>query len=274
MYDEISIGRDFAQIQKQNRARRLTFSGAKNFRDLGGYQAADGRSVRWGALYRSDNLHKLTDADLTRLSALGLERVIDFRSERELSEQPDRLPESGATRAVHIPINDSSTVIWYEGHEEFLKNIQNVDPGQYLTQTNVELATRFTPEIQRFVHEVLSAHGNPILFHCAAGKDRTGFASALLLRILDIPMKTILEDYLLTNQYYLPSKTWELLRLRLLKGALYADVVRGFMEVQSAYLQAAFDAMEREHGSFEGYLHQALGLSEQDVEHLRKVYLD
>ncbi|MBI5935386.1 MAG: tyrosine-protein phosphatase [Chloroflexi bacterium] len=274
MYDEISIGRDFAQTQKPNHARRLSFLGAKNFRDLGGYQAADGRSVRWGMLYRSDKLHNLTDADLARLSALGLDRVIDFRTARELAEEPDRLPASGATRAVHIPINDPSTVIWYEEHDEFLKNIQNVNPGRYLTQTNVELVTRFTPEVQRFVREVFAAHGNPVLFHCAAGKDRTGFAAALLLRILGVPMKTILEDYLLTNQYYLPSKTWELLRLRLLKGGLYADVVRGFMEVQPAYLQAAFDTMEREHGSFEGYLQNALGLSEHEIEHLRAVYLE
>jgi len=274
MYDEISIGRDFAQTQKTNYVRRLSFSGAKNFRDLGGYRATDGRSVRWGMLYRSDKLHNLTDADLKRLSALGLDRVIDFRSEREHAEEPDRLPESGATRAVHIPINDVSTVIWYEEHEEFLKNIREVDPAQYLTQTNVQLATRFTPEIQRFMHEVLSARGKPVMFHCAAGKDRTGFAAALLLRIFGVPMKTILEDYLLTNQYYLPSKTWELLRLRLLKGAQYADVVRGFMEIQPAYLQAAFDAMEREHGSFEGYLQNALGTNEHDVENLRKVYLE
>lgn len=274
MYDEISIGRDFAQTQNVNHARRLTFSGAKNFRDLGGYRSANGRSVRWGMLYRSDRLQKLTDADLTHLSSLGLDRVIDFRSEREHHEEPDRLPASGSIRAVHIPINDISTVIWYEEHDAFLKNLKNVDPAQYLTQTNVELVTRFTPEIQRFLQEVLAAHGNPVLFHSAAGKDRTGFAAALLLRILDVPMKTVLEDYLLTNQYYLPSLTWELLRLRLLKGALYADVVRGFMEIQPAYLQAAFDAMDREHGSFEGYLHNALGLSDHDVEHFRKVYLE
>jgi len=274
MVDEISIGRDFAQTQNTNHTRRLTFTGAKNFRDLGGYRSADGRSVRWGMLYRSDRLQKLTDADLTHLSSLGLDRVIDFRSEREHHEEPDRLPASGSIRAVHIPINDISTVIWYEEHEEFLKNLKNVDPAQYLTQTNVQLATRFTPEIQRFLQEVLAAHGNPVLFHCAAGKDRTGFAAALLLRILDVPMKTVLEDYLLTNQYYLPSLTWELLRMRLLKGALFADVVRGFMEIQPAYLQAAFDAMDREHGSFEGYLHTALGLSQHDVEHFRKVYLE
>ena len=274
MYDEISIGREFTQPGKTNTVRRLYFSGAKNFRDLGGYQTLDGRTVRWGMLYRSDNLHNLTDADLTRLSALGLDRVIDFRSEREQSEQPDRLPATGSIRTVHIPINDASTSIWYEEHDEFLKNIENADPARYLTQTNVELATRFTPEVRRFLHEVHAARGNPVLFHCAAGKDRTGFAAALLLRILDVPMKTILEDYLLTNQYYLPSRTWELLRMRLLKGALYADVVRGFMEIQPAYLQAAFDAMEREHGSFEGYLRNALGLTGQDVEHFRKVYLE
>jgi protein-tyrosine phosphatase len=274
MHDEISIGREFAPQPKINYVRRLSFSGARNLRDLGGYRTADGHSVRWGMLYRSDNLHNLTDDDLKRLSALSLDRVIDFRSEREQSEQPDRLPASGSVRAVHIPINDSSTIIWYEAHDTFVKNIQTADSAHYLTQTNIELATRFTPEIRRFMHEVLSAHGRPILFHCAAGKDRTGFAAALLLRILGVPMNVVIEDYLLTNQYYPPSQRWEMIRLRLKMGKRYAEVAKGFMHIRPAYLQAAFDAMDREFGSFNGYLQNGLGLSEQEIEHIQTVYLE
>ena len=274
MFDPISLERQFTDSRKARGARRLVFSGARNFRDLGGYAAADGRTVRWGMLYRSDNLHKLTDADLNRLSALSLALIVDFRAVAETTREPDRLPVNAPIRHVKIPINDASTSIWYEMHDDFVKHLDSVNPGEYLTKTNIELVTRFTPEIRQFMQEVLAAHGNPLLFHCAAGKDRTGFASALLLRLLGVPQATVIEDYLLTNHFLADSLRWSMFLLRFKKGKRFADVVSGFMRVQPAYLQAAFDTIDREYGSFDAYLHSTLGLTEKDIEHLRNVYLE
>ena len=268
---EIKIDSQFFEEKK----RRLDFTGAKNFRDLGGYRTVDGRAVIWGILYRSDQLQKLTNADLNYLTALVLDRIIDFRAVHEKEEAPDRIPSNSDIRIVEIPILDSSTEVWRDTHDQLIKdNLKNIDSVKSMIETNIELATRFTPQMRQFVHELFSASGRPVLFHCAAGKDRTGFAAAILLRILGVPLEVVMEDYLLSNQYYLSAHSWSLFLIRLMKGKRFSNVVKGFLEVRPAYLCAAFEAIDREFGSFEKYVHNGLGLTEQDIKHLRNLYLE
>ncbi len=143
-----------------------------------------------------------------------------------------------------------------------------------MIETNIELATRFTPQMKRFVNELFSAGGRPVLFHCAAGKDRTGFAAAITLRILGVPLEVVLEDYLLSNQYYLTAHSWNLFLIRLMKGNRFSNVVKGFLEVKPAYLCAAFEAIDSEFGSFEKYVRNGLGLTEQDIKNIRNLYLE
>jgi protein-tyrosine phosphatase len=274
MLDQISIEEVWVRQDIETKNRHLPFSGPKNFRDLGGYQSSDGYSLRWNLLYRSDSLHRLTQDDQRYLSALLLDRIIDFRAEYEKNEEPDCLPKNTDIRVVEIPILDASTRIWYESRREFLKNLKKIDPDQYLVQTNIELAGRFTPEMSQFMRELLSSDGRPILFHCAAGKDRTGFAAAILLRILGVSQEIVLEDYLLTNQYYLPAFRWSIKFAQLVKGKQFAAVVQGFMQAKPNYLGAAFETIDREYGSFENYVHDGLKLSKKDVEQLKLFYLE
>lgn len=254
--------------------RRLHFSGTTNFRELGGYQALDGKLVRWGALYRSGSLHKLTDADLKRLSDLDLAWIVDFRSSGEKEREPDRLPAHWAARLIEIPILDSSTRISQSSRNKIVKILKNIDPVHSLSTTNVELATRFTPEMRKFVEVLLSANGRPLLFHCTAGKDRTGFAAALILRILGVQQEVVMQDYLLTNQYFYAAHRRKLFLLRLLKGRKVAEVVSGLISANPAYLSAAFQTIDQNHGSFENYVHQALGLNTGAVDRLRTLYLE
>lgn len=256
------------------RMRRLPFSGAKNFRDLGGYPTEDGRSVRWGALYRADALHKLTDADLRQLSGLCLERVVDFRANYEKEREPDRLPEELRARLLGIPILDSSNELFQNSRQEFVKILKTVDASSCMRNTNMELATRFAPEIRRFIDVLLSANGRPVLFHCAAGKDRTGFAAAVFLRLAGVSQKTVMQDYLLTNRYFLAHYSWSLKMIRLLRGKRFAESVRAFMIAEPAYLSAAFAAIEEQHDTFEGYVRNRLGLSQTDVAQLQALYLE
>lgn len=253
--------------------RRLPFSGAKNFRDLGGYQTKSGRTVRWGSLYRSDSLHKLTAADLRYLSALCLDRVVDLRSTPETNRDPDRLPEELTSRFVHIPILDSSTGLFHNSRDEFLKIIPTVDGARSMIDTNIELATRFTPEIRQFLDILCSSNG-PVLFHCAAGKDRTGFTAAIILRLLGVAQDVVMEDYLLTNQYFFSAYRWSLGLMRVLRGRRFAETVRNFMIAQPGYLGSAFTAMEEKYGSFEGYVSDGLGLTAADIAHLQSMYLE
>lgn len=256
------------------RARRLSFSGAKNFRDLGGYQAVDGKSVRWEVLYRSDSLHRLTDVDLKRLSDLGLEWIVDFRSPFEKDIEPDRLPAGIVSHLEGIPILDSNTQIYQDSRDEFVKSLKNLDPLQYMTGLNVELATRFTPEMRKFIDVLLSANGRPVLFHCTAGKDRTGFAAAITLRMLGVPQDAVMNDYLLSNKFFYTAQRWKLFLLRLLKGRQVAGVVSGMLRVHPSYLSAAFQTIDREHGTFENYVREGLGLTTRDVDTLKCMYLE
>jgi protein-tyrosine phosphatase len=274
MVDQIDLEWVMVGQSFEEKKRRLEFSGAKNFRDLGGYQTVDGKVVRWGMLYRSDQLNKLTDTDLEHLAALQLDRIIDFRAEHE-KEKPDRIPVNTDIHVVEIPIPDSSTEIWRDSRQKFIKdNLRNIDPAEFLLKTNIELATRFTPQVRQFIYELISANGRPVLFHCAAGKDRTGYAAAIILRILGVPPKVVMDDYLLSNQYYLSAYARSLFVLRLIKGKRFSTVVKGFLEVQPAYLSAAFETIDREYGSFEKYVHYELGLADQDIELLRSLYLE
>jgi len=274
MLEEVYLEKVVSEESNESKKRHLDFSGTKNFRDLGGYRTTDNRTVRWGVLYRSDALHKLTNTDQRHLAALTLDRIIDFRAEHEREHEPDRLPAELSKRVVEIPITDSNTRVWHEARDEFVKNLKTMDPAKYMIETNAELATRFTPEIQELFRELFSAEGRPILFHCAAGKDRTGFTAAVLLRVLGVPQETVMEDYLLTNQYFMSAYKWSLVLLRLTKGKRFANAVKGFMEAHPSYLSAAFEAMDRKYGSFENYVRNGLELTETQVEHLKRWYLE
>ena len=263
-----------SRIQNDKRQRHLDFSGAKNFRDFGGYQTVDGRTVCWGLLYRSDGLDKLTDADLQRLSSLGLDRVIDFRSEYEKSLGADRLPVDGNIQRVEIPILDASTAAVAQSRDEFVAKLTTIDSAKFMLETYVGFATQFTPEFRHFFYEVEAADGRPVLFHCTAGKDRTGFAAALLLRVLGVPQETVMQDYLLTNEYFFGGYRWNLMLARLMKGKRFADSLKGFMRAEAHYLSSAFDAIDREYGSFEKYVCDGIGLSAADIERFKTLYLE
>jgi protein-tyrosine phosphatase len=274
MLEQMHVKGAAAQEVNVLRERRLPFARVKNFRDLGGYPGCDGRSVRWGALYRSDALHKITDADLRYLSALGLDRVIDFRANYEREREPDRLPEELRGRRVEIPILDSSTELFQNSRQEFARILKTVDASKCMIDTNVELATRFTPEMRQLLDILFSSNGRPVLFHCAAGKDRTGFAAAILLRLFGASQDVIMQDYLLSNQYFFSSYSWSLKIMKLLKGKRFAEAVRAFMMAETAYLGAAFAAIDEKYGSFEGYVRNGLGLSRSDVTRLQSLYLE
>jgi protein-tyrosine phosphatase len=254
--------------------RHLDLRGTKNFRDLGGYHTVDDRTLRWGLLYRSDGLDKLTDPDLQRLSALCLDRVIDFRSAFEKGLGADRLPADGNIQQVAIPILDASTAAVAESRDEFVKKLKHIDAPKFMLETYVGFATQFTPAFRGFFRELAAADGRPVLFHCTAGKDRTGFAAALILRVLGVPYETVMEDYLLTNEYFFAGYKWNLILARLMKGKRFANSIRGFMRAEPRYLSTAFETIDREYGSFERYIQEGIGLSAADAERFKAIYLE
>ncbi len=267
-----------AQLAAEERSahRLLNFEGISNFRDLGGYPAADGRAVKWGKLYRSGHLATASNADLAGLAELQLASFIDFRSGAEKTEEPNRLPDPASFALVEIPVLD-------EGNRNLFNEIStrieegtlgDFDPDLTMIQANRQFADEFTPQFRQFVDTVLEADGAPVLWHCTAGKDRTGFAAAVLLRILGVPQDIIMQDYLASSAPALGSRRKELLMLRLFEGEETADKIAVMLGVEPAWLEAAFEQIDTTWGSFDNYVAEGLQLSAADVQRLRANLLE
>ena len=255
--------------------RHLPLQGAPNFRDLGGYLTADGRSVKWGMVYRSGALNKLDAGDQAYLERLGLKRIVDFRAPDEVEDAPDRLGPSLAPAVLHLPIGFKGLNV-----RQFSKRILHGDTAglhfdTLLVDANQAMVRQFSPVFHDWLHGLVTDEASPQVFHCTAGKDRTGFAAAVLLLSLGVPKDTVMQDYLASNAYLEASNARSMRMIRIF--SLFRtdpDSVRPLMIVEPRYLDAAFDAMQQDYGSIDGYLRQALGVDDAFREQLRQRFLE
>ncbi|QHE85654.1 tyrosine-protein phosphatase [Hydrogenophaga sp. BPS33] len=234
---------------------------ASNFRDLGGHVGADGRRVRRGRVYRSDHLAGLTATDLQTLQGLGLTHRIDFRGTAECAALPCEI-----AGIVSLPLSIEPTVVQ--------RVLALVDEGTVPTEAQAVALMCDTyrgfvregaPVYARFFRHFVE-HPTPVVFHCTAGKDRTGFGAALLLGALGVAREDIVQDYLLTNQFYQRSP--------LVQARGPAHVMDVLWSVRPAFLEAAFDAIEQDFGSLERYLQGPMGLGPREQAQLRASLLE
>ena len=235
--------------------------GASNFRDVGGYRNTDGRRVRRGQVFRSDHLAALTHEDLVRLQALGIGHSLDFRGAAEYTATPYAIP--GVQR---VALTIEPTVI---ARMQALV-AQGVVPTteetvDLMRETYRDFVNHNAATFGKFLKHLLE-QPTPQVFHCTAGKDRTGFAAALLLSALDVDRPTIERDYLLTNQLYKRDPR--------LEGKGPAHVMKVLWQVQPEFLHAAFEAVDAQHGGMRDYLHGAIGLSPQELAELQRMMLE
>ena len=245
----------------QTPTRSLNLFGATNFRDLGGYVGQGGRSVRWRRLFRSDHLAALTSDDVAVLSSLGLARACDLRGEAERAALPYAL-EGVALHALPI----EPTVV------QRLKEL--LEAGHQLTaQDTVGLMQQ---TYRAFVHDNtarfaalfgdLLQSDAPLVFHCTAGKDRTGFAAAMILLSLGVPRAVVMQDYLLTNELFQMPRPAP-------GGLAPQEVLDVLWRVQPDFLDAALRAVEADYGGVSPYLEKALGVGPKERERLAELYL-
>ncbi len=235
--------------------------GASNFRDVGGYRSADGRRVRRGQIFRSDHLAGLTSEDLARLTSLGIGHSLDFRGAAECAATPYDIP--GVQR---VALTIEPTVI---------ARLQAL-VAQGVVPTTEETVDLMRETYRDFVNHNADTYGQfmkhlleqptPQVFHCTAGKDRTGFAAALLLSALGVDRATIEHDYLLTNQLYKRDAR--------LEGHGHPHVMKVLWQVQPEFLHAAFEAVDAQHGGMTDYLQGAIGLSPQELAELQRMLLE
>ncbi|MDP2221443.1 MAG: tyrosine-protein phosphatase [Hydrogenophaga sp.] len=236
-------------------APQPALSGASNFRDLGGLTGLDGRRVRTGQVFRSDHLGALSADDHRTLQPLGITHSIDFRGVAERSALPSTLP--GAT-AVSLAI-EPTVVVQVQALLARGQVPTEAETVALMCRTYRAFARAAAPTYARFFQHLL-AHPTPLVFHCTAGKDRTGFAAALLLGALGVPREAVMADYLLTNQLYRRSP--------LVQAHGPAHVMDVLWQVQPAFLNAALDTIDTDFGGLARYLEGPMGLGPQERDRL------
>jgi protein-tyrosine phosphatase len=260
--------------------RSLGLVGAPNARDLGGLPVADGRTVRSGLVFRAPALGRLTDEDVAALADLGLTDLLDLRHGSEIDiAPPDRLPPG--PQVAHIPIFDPAHPVFTYVSAVLLGH----DLSRY-----AGLAIEGTPSAMLAIYRwfvsapaarsafgtalrrIAAARG-PLLYHCSAGKDRTGWLAAVLLGAVGADRATIVEDYVLTNEVTAAEMAKLLAALNVRKG-VPPEVLQPVLDAAPEYLDAAFAQVEAEHGTLDGYLRAGLGLDEAELAALRDRLLD
>jgi protein-tyrosine phosphatase len=245
---------------------RRSFERVANFRDLGGHTTRDGRRVRYGRLYRSGHLAHCSDADVALLSEIGLRVVFDFRTRADIEKEgADRLPPGTEHRRLPMPDPAASEDIRTLVRECSLGppgGIERVfgDGGaeRLMMRSAARLVTERTAPYGLFLAELARPEALPALFHCSAGKDRAGWAGTVVLLALGVDEAEAVEQYLLSNRDL--ERTRE--RLRSEQTADFGDLLSPLLEVRVEYLQSSLDALQREWGNFDAYLHEGLGISE------------
>ncbi|WP_431033677.1 tyrosine-protein phosphatase [Streptomyces sp. P6-2-1] len=229
----------------------VSFPHAKNFRDIGGYATADGHHVRTGLVYRSGKLSDL-DADEQRtLTTLGITRDIDLRNAVERSQDPDALP-AGITYQVADVVSLAYGVKFHENAVATLA--QALAAGLFSGSSDLgqsigyPFMVNFVGADHAFRDTLLAVAHEPgaVVYHCTAGKDRTGWTTAVLLTILGVPRATVEADFLASNTYTGNPEAVEL-----------------------SWLNAAFAEANKIYGDFDSYVHEGLGLTDADIATLK-----
>ena len=253
--------------------RRLPLQGAFNFRDLGGYETKDGRKVKWGKLYRSEELAGLTESDIDYLRHSGLKLVCDYRTDFEVKHKPN--PEIAGARQVCLPVmqdlaKDLNINEFFEVDDLSMLG----KPGEYLVNMNKDFVTD-NEAFVRFLQLAQNPENLPLVNHCTAGKDRTGFASALLLLLLGVPEDTVMQDYLLSNGFRekLNQKMMAFLGAKL-KDEESKAILGAMFEARAEYLQTAIDEINYKYGSLEAYAERGLGFSKEQLEDIKALLLE
>ncbi|WP_327327641.1 tyrosine-protein phosphatase [Streptomyces sp. NBC_01210] len=240
--------------------RHIPFERLHNFRDLGGYSTADGHTVRWGRLYRSDSLAKLDGADLDRFLALEVRTVIDLRYPWEI-EARGRVPDREGLSYVNLSVE-------HRPYDQAAID-PGVDPWRFLADRYAEVALDGAKELRQALEVIASNTSGPLVFHCASGKDRTGLLAALVLALIGVAEDDIAADFALT----------ELATDRLIADWRAAHPERtltwpGYGRAPEEIMRLFLADLSATYGSVYDYAVRHLGVDDQLIEQLRTRLLE
>ena len=241
--------------------RVLRLQGAANFRDLGGYRTENGRSLRWRQLFRSDHLGNLTVEDQMRLSAVGLSRVLDFRGAGERATAPNRLSDV----AEHSLAIEPTVAQRMHDLEKAGTKLTGAAAAALMQDLYLSFVANQAHRFAELFEHLLSAD-SPLVFHCTAGKDRTGFAAALVLLALRVPREQVMADYLLSNDgSRQPSQS---------ASSLSTEALAVLQGVQAGFLDRALRSIDQNHGGVDRCLEVKLRLTPAARRQMSDIYLE
>jgi protein-tyrosine phosphatase len=266
-------------VSEHMTTQHIPLEGQPNFRDLGGYQTADGRTVKSGLVYRAGELGGLTDEDIARLQELGIKSVVDFRSGSEVAWRgEDRLPEGAAYVALPIEPGNLGPALG-----NAIENPEALQvSGELLSDTNRAVIREATDQMSALFEMFADPSNLPLVMHCTHGKDRTGVSSAVVLMALGVPAETAKADYLKSNVYRGEANEEQLAELRQLIAAdngidpsmIDLSSLRSLFYVDPSYFEAMLDEIDQQYGSFESYLEDGLGIDPSRLAYLQQLFTD
>lgn len=238
-----------------------------NFRTVGNIKNKDGRTLKEGKFYRSANLFKLKKSSFKEMNNLGIKEIIDLRNSKEIAQKPDRLPE-GIIYKNESAFEDEGDQLDQAKKLVLKGKVNGADANKRMLDFYREYVTE-NPEVIREIVTGILESDTPVLYHCTAGKDRTGIITALILTVLRFDKQTIYNDYLLSNNYRekLVNRRLSLARnLHFIYPKLDIGVLEKLSWVETAYLDAAFNEITKKYGSIDAYIQQVLKINDDKRE--------
>lgn len=250
---------------KEVSSRSVTTEGIQNLRDLGGYQTKDRKTIHWGKLYRSGELTELSEWDTLRLNNLRIKTIIDLRSEIEAEVSPIQYSNANI---INIPVasGDLNSILDKIRDGRLRKG----DGIIFMQDLYLQFVEQQSAHFGEALRVMLKEENYPIIFNCSLGKDRSGFLAALLLLALDIPESTVMQDYIVSNDF-LNLKKFE----DMVKGldTEAQETITLLLTANEMYLDIALNKIRKEHGTYLKYLSTELNLTEKEQAQLKEILL-
>jgi protein-tyrosine phosphatase len=251
--------------------RRVSLEGSVNFRDLGGYKTMDERRVKWGMVFRSDNLGRLTERDIAFIQRMGIKCVCDFRTSAEADKLPDRFPPDGRAKYLHLPIR----------HGEFdpANTFDRIKKGdiewmneEFMIKGYIKNIDNFAPVWSSLFNCLSDRSNRPIVFHCTGGKDRAGVCAALILLTLGVPEETVIADHGLSNVYI--AGVQEKIYARIQSMGVDPKQVSSYFTAPKKAIVSFVGHLRQKYGSAAGYLRKQAGIEQRVIDQLKRDFLE
>ena len=266
-------------MEELKKDRLLAVVHGNNFRELGGYQTNSGKTIKYHKLLRTGHLADLDQHDLDYLAAYGLKYDVDFRTKKEITDKPDKVPAGCQyewTPVFSDDLTNSSKGI--DRLETVAQDDGNWGYDHMLFAYKDMIVSAPAKKAYRHFFDLLLANDQPgesLTFHCTAGKDRTGYAAMLILHVLGVPEETIMSDYLLTNETiadFVQGMIDEAKQAGNNDNVLHA--IKDIQTVHKSYLTYAIKVLNDEFGGIDAYLRSELHLTPAEEDQLREIYLE